>query len=441
MATPLLQPSREAAAVAEIAATRASRSGAFALTLSLLGVLAVGALLEGARAQRGEPTVFAGGEPIPTPAGFAAVWRRDGALAANRALRAGIAGLEDRLGRESALSAALRPAAQTLLARQLDYGNSQVLVGRGGWLYFRTEFDYLTGHPFLAPRELARRRTLGARYAVPEPDPVPGLRKLHEELAGRGIELVFFPVPVKAQVHPEGLVRFGALHGGETRLIENASFPDLVRRLEDAGVPVYDALPALRAAAVAGDELYLATDTHWNGRGMRVAADGLARFLAQRTALPARPPAGLRRRSFAHELEGDLTRILGAGLDGELFPREKLELDEIVGLGDAPYSVAATGASDLLLLGDSYSLVFSTLPGGGAASFAEQLAFALDRPLRRSSRVATNNLADRVRWLREEPALLTGVRVVVYEVTARALASGDWTPAALEPKRHKRRRP
>ena len=90
----------------------------------------------------------------------------------------------------------------------------------------------------------------------------------------------------------------------------------------------------------------------------------------------------------------------------------------------------------MLLIGDSYSLVFSQLPGGGAASFAEQLAFALDRPLRRSSRVASNNLADRVQWLREDPALLDGVRVVVYEVTARALASGDWTPAALEPKRH-----
>lgn len=443
MAVPLLQPSREAAAVAEIAATSISRGGAIALTLALLGVLAVGALLEGARARRGEPTAFAGGEPIPTPASFAAAWRRDGALAANRALRTGIAGLEDRLGRESALSAALRPAAQTLLVRHLDYGNSQVVVGRRGWLYFRTEFDYLTGHPFLAPHELARRRTLGARYAVPEPDPLPGLLQLHDELAERGIQLVFFPVPVKAQVHPEGLVRFGGLPAddGAANPIENASFPELVRRLDAAGVPVFDALPAMRRAALAGDDLYLATDTHWNARGMRVAAAALAQFLSERAALPALPPAGLRRRSFAHELEGDLTRLLGAGLGGALFPNEHLELDEIVGLGDAPYSVAATAASDLLLLGDSYSLVFSALPEGGAASFAEQLAFALDRPVRRSARVATNNLADRVQWLRDDPTLLDGARVVVYEVTARALASADWTAARIHPQPHKRRRP
>ncbi len=444
MTEPAPHPTREAAALAEIAATRTSRVGAFALTLALLGVVAVGAGLEAARARRGEPTAFAGGDPIPTLPGFVATWRSAGALAANRVLRTGLAGLEDRLGRESALSAALRPAAQTLLARHLDYGNSQVLVGRRGWLYFRTEFDYLTGHPFLAPRELARRRTPGMRYAVPEPDPVPGLVALHDELAQRGIELVLFPVPVKAQVHPEALVRFGdkRLDSAPT----NPSFPELILRLGEAGLPVYDALPELRAAALTGEQLYLPSDTHWNAAGMRVAAAGLARFLERETALPARPPAGLRRRSFEHRLEGDLTRILGAGVGGAIFPDERFELDEVIGLGETPYTTSAPSPpaalpdADLLLLGDSYALVYSSA-AGRSASFAEQLAFALDRPVRRNARVAANDLADRVHWLRLEPELLAGVSVVVYEVTARALASADWTGARIQPQRHKRRKP
>ena len=168
---------------------------------------------------------------------------------------------------------------------------------------------------------------------------------------------------------------------------------------------------------------------------MRVAAAGLARFLASATALPPRPPAGLRRRSFAHELEGDLTRLLGAGAGGPIFPGERIELDEVVGLGGLPYDAAtssATATSDVLLLGDSYSLVYSSA-AGKSASFAEQLAFALDRPVRRSAKVASNNLSDRVHWLREDPELLSGVRVVIYEVTARALSSADWSGARLEP--------
>ena len=437
------RPTREEQALAEVAATRVSTAGGWTLVLALLALTVCGSLLEARRAVRGEPTAFAGGAPIPTPLEILDRWRKAGPFTAHAELRAGLLGLEDRLGRESAISAALRPAAQTLLVRHLDYGNSQVVVGRRGWLYFRTEFDYLTGHPFLAPHELTRRRTLGARYAVPEPDPLPGLLALHDELADRGIELVFFPVPVKAQVHPEGLVRSGALAaaGAAGSRIDNPSFADLVRRLDEAGLPVYDALPAMRAAALAGDRLDLATDTHWNAHGMRIAADGLARFLADRTALPPHPPAGLRRRGFAHEIEGDLTRLLGVGLGGALFANERLELDEILGLSEQPWSAAQATTSDVLLLGDSYSLVFSALAGGRSAGFAEQLAFALDRPVRRVAKYAANDLADRAQWLREDPALLDGTRVVIYQVTARALGSADWTAATLASRPQPRREP
>ena len=427
-----------------MAATRISRSGSFALTLALLAAIAVGAVLEAARARRGEATAFAGEAPIPAPGVLLATLRSEGSLAANRALRQSLAALEDRLGRESALSAALRPAAQTVLARALGYGNSQVVVGRQGWLYFRTEFDYLTGPPFLAPRELERRRTPGARYHVAEPDPVPGLVRLHDELAERGIELVFFPVPVKAQVHPEHLVRFsglGAADAGEAAGLANPSFPELVRRLGEAGIPVYDALPELRAAAGAGEAVYFATDTHWNAAGMRVAAAGLARFLGREAALPPRPPAGLRRRSFPHQFKGDLTRMLGDGIGGPIFAPERIELDEIVGLGDLPYHTKRPSDSDVLLLGDSYSLIFASVDGGKGASFAEQLAFALDRPVRLSAKVAANGLKARVQWLRDDPAALSGARVVIYQVTARALSSADWISSPLQPERKKRRKP
>lgn len=456
MKIPPHRATREEEALAEIAATRVSTGGGWAFVLALLAILLIGPAIEGARHLRGEPTAFARGTPIPTPREMIERWRTAGPLAAHAELRAALLGLEDRLGRESALSAALRPSAQTFLARQLGYGNTQVLVGREGWLFFRTSIDYLAGPPFLAPRELARRRTRGARYEASEPDPVPGLVQLRDELAARGIELVFFPVPVKAEVHPEKFLRASGLPSPESATDvgspppANSSFRDLVRRLEAAGVLIYDALPDLRAAAVAGDSLYLATDTHWNAAGMRVAAAGLARFLERETALPVRPPAGFRRRGFAHSFEGDLTRLLDAG--SGIFPDEALELDEVVGLRDVPYRVAdalqrssETGDAgaplpEILLLGDSYSLVFSSA-AGRSASFAEQLAFALDRPIRRSAKVATNDLADRVSWLRQDPGMLEGTRVVVYEVTARALSSADWSGARIQPQDEKRRNP
>lgn len=441
------QASREAQALAEIAATRLSTAGGWTLVLAFLATVAVGSLLEGARFARGEPTAFAGGAPIPSPRALAAIWRSDGALAAHRELRAGLLALEDRLGRESALSAALRPAAQSLLARVLEYGNSQVVVGRSGWLYFRTEFDYLTGRGFLTRRELARRRAPGARYPAVEPDPVAGLAQLHRELAARGIELVFFPVPVKAQVHPGPLARGGGSFDEPGGAPANPSYPELVARLSAAGIPLYDALPDLTAAARRGEQLYFTTDTHWNGRGIRVAAAGLARFLAGRSSLPSHRPEGFRRRPFTYEFKGDMNRLLGDGLAGAVFPRETAELDEIVDRADAPVKTivdpeaAPVPDSDVLLLGDSYSLVFSAVAGGRYGSFGEQLAFALDRPVRRMAKVGDNNLADRVRWLRDDPQLLAGKRVLVYEVTARALVASDWSGARLATRHPKRRKP
>ncbi len=136
-----------------------------------------------------------------------------------------------------------------------------------------------------------------------------------------------------------------------------------------------------------------------------------------------------------------MARLLGVGLDGPIYPSERVELDEILGLGDAPFSAPAASDADVLLLGDSYALVFSVDTGGRNAGFVEQLAFALDRPVQRSARLAANVLADRVHWLRADPQLLAGKRLVIYEVTARSLSSADWSPTPLQPRHHKRRKP
>ena len=63
-------------------------------------------------------------------------------------------------------------------------------------------------------------------------------------------------------------------------------------------------------------------------------------------------------------------------------------------------------------------------------------------PVRKVAVTAANDLPDRVRWMRQNPALLDGVHTVVYEVTARAFTVADWRPTPLDrPKLKKRRKP
>jgi hypothetical protein len=59
----------------------------------------------------------------------------------------------------------------------------------------------------------------------------------------------------------------------------------IAQRLTDRGVPVVDLTPALRAAArdslAAGRYVYFLDDTHWNARGIAVAADTVAAAVAR----------------------------------------------------------------------------------------------------------------------------------------------------------------
>lgn len=428
-------PTREQAALAEMAATRISRVGA-AVTValfSLLLLIGIGRELQVLR--RGE-TFLAARDALPSIPRMRELFRSEGALAANRALRLGLAALEDRTGRDSALSKYLRPRAQRLLAERLGYGNTQVLVGGSGRLYFSNAFDYLTGPPLLDPRQLERRRKGQTRFPAIEPDPVPALLQFRQELAEQDIQLVLFAVPVKAQIEPERLARrsFGAAAAPE-----NPSYRELVGRLEAGGLPVFDALEELRAARREGEEVYLPNDTHWSPRGVEVASSALAEYLGGHIDLAPAAPAGLTRRPVPFDFQGDLERLLGLGSLPTRFAREHVEVQQVLDASGKPFE-ASLAEADILLLGDSYSIVYTTAPGiAGGAGLAEQLAFHLDRPVRRLAKLGANALSDRVGWLRSDRSLLEGKKLVIYEVTARAFATVDWQAATLH--RMKRRRP
>ena len=426
---------REQEALDEIARTRVGRGGALALVAFLLLLLASGAPLELRRFLKGGGTAFLGEPAIPGPRRVVALIRSEGLFPANNALMKSLRALEDRLGRFSAVSGLLRPRAQWLLYRDLGYGNSQVVVGRDGALEYQTAFDHLTGRPFLEPRLLALKRKAGAGIGL-EPDPLPGLAHLARDLGRRGVRLLFFPVPVKAQIHPEPFLPAGAVAPAR---LANPSTAVLLARLEEAGVATYDPTDELRAAARAGETLYFATDTHWNHRGMQIAARGLARRLVERGLVEPRRPAGLERHPFVHEFQGDLVKLLGLGGLESRVAREKAHVFAVRGLDGIRYDEIAP-PGDVLLLGDSYSVVFS-FNGDGAAGFSEQLGYELDRPVRKHAVTSPNELADRVRWLRENPAILDGVTTVVYEVTARALTASDWATAGLDRPKVRKRSP
>jgi SGNH hydrolase-like domain, acetyltransferase AlgX len=116
---------------------------------------------------------------------------------------------------------------------------------------------------------------------------------LARDLRNQGLELVVLLVPDKHTVYHELL---------RTPLAPSARPGERMDRLERAlraeGVSVVNLRPAFTAAAppllTRGEYLYWRDDTHWNPRGVRLAAEEIARVVGgeARGSLRGRPPCG-----------------------------------------------------------------------------------------------------------------------------------------------------
>jgi len=256
------------------------------------------------------------------------------------------------------------------------------------------------------------------------------------QLAERGIQLVLVPTPVKPAAAPELLARAEGP-------LQNPSFAEFVAAAEAGGARVFDPVSLLL-----GPEAYLATDTHWRPEAMERVAAALARYLEEQGALGASPAVRYARAPRAARHYGDLTLQLNLPSDQDLYPPEAVTIQAVQEAAGAPWRPLR--GAEVLLLGDSFSNVYSDpaafaseragdgLGWGEGAGFAEQLSFALGRPVDRIARNAGGAHAARADLAREVAReaeagrdRLAGVRVVVWQFAERELSQGDWKQIPL----------
>ncbi|RJF87939.1 cell division protein FtsQ [Oleomonas cavernae] len=176
-------------------------------------------------------------------------------------------------------------------ARAIDWlavGDLGAAVRRGcdGWLFLREELE-IHADPAQA---MARRADLVARVAT--------------QLRARGIGLVIAVAPDKSRIesrHLCGLARPAIL---DDRL---AGFNAL---LTARGVETADLAAALRPL---DGERYYRTDTHWNERGARAAAQAIATRLVSSGRAPPRAGEATLTPGAPVERIGDLIRLAGLG--------------------------------------------------------------------------------------------------------------------------------
>ena len=349
----------------------------------------------------------------------------------NRQMLAAIQRFTDRLDTDSLVARHLRPAVQVLLTQRLGSGNERVYTGRDDWLYYAADVRHVIGRGFLETGQLARRAASGDSLSqAAAPDPRPALRAFNDALDRRGITLVLLPTPVKPSIHPEQLGVRASLAP-----VRNASFSQFADEMRAAGVLLFDPAPLLADLGAVGEATYLARDTHWRPDAVVAVAQELARFLDRETPLPEREPVSLDARLARVSNPGDIVGLLDLPAGWSPYPAETVEVRRILTADGRPWRPEPT--ADVLLIGDSFANIFSleAMGWGTAAGLAEQLSFALGRPVDRLVQNANGAFASRealARELAHGRDRLAGKRVVVYQFATRELTYGDWRLVDLD---------
>ena len=135
-----------------------------------------------------------------------------------------------------------------------------VILGRGGWLYFAPTLpDYTRSEPMTARELWCAGRTL---YL------------LQEYVESRGGQFLFTTAPNKNSLYDEAMPAYPRAEG-------ESNAQRLQTVLADMGVDYLDLFSLFRAQS---ETLYFPADSHWNGRGAALAADAILSALGRDSA-------------------------------------------------------------------------------------------------------------------------------------------------------------
>ncbi len=319
-----------------------------------------------------------------------------------------------------------QPRLQLLLDRYGRVGNKLAIDGKDGWLYYGPGVRHVGGPGFLQT-DVQRSRekdALDSGESAIHADPRPAILAFNAALAKRGIRLVLMPMPDKAALEASHLT-VGAAPATRP---ENSDFPRFLRELRAQGVAVFDAREGLPEQPAA--PLYLAQDTHWTPTWMEHVSKDLARFVSRLAPLPelAAPPVQHLAEQPMSRV-GDIVDMLKLPEGQTVFQPQSVLVHQVQDAEGNPWQ--SDPNADVLLLGDSFSNIFSLegMGWGESAGLGPQLSFALSRPVDVIAQNDSGAHATR-RALAKELAAgsdrLAGKRVVIWEFAERELSVGDW---------------
>jgi len=297
-----------------------------------------------------------------------------------------------------------------------EKSNAHVIKGVEGWLFVPAELRFLSAERFWGSEAVKVSRSSKPEEA----DPIPAILDFRDQLKQRGIELLLAPVPPKAAIYPEKIVP-------EVPLNHNDSVPYLQRFCEELrgkGVEIVD-LTALFLRRRDGERgpVFCKTDTHWSGSGCVLAAQAMV----EKIRIGSQPRHDYVANWKQIELTGDLTSLL---TDDAAKPGAEKTFVRVISEKASGAFVRPDKDSPLLVLGDSYTLVYHDFLAQGAGlvdQLADELGFAPDLIGTRGSGASVVR-ASLYRRSLKDPQYLAKKKMIIWCFAAREFTEADaWT--------------
>jgi alginate O-acetyltransferase complex protein AlgJ len=190
-------------------------------------------------------------------------------------------------------------------------------------------------------------------------DPRQALVEFKRQLEQRGIALVVVPTPVKPAMHPEKLA------SGRTWTVpvQNPSYRAF---LEDLRSQQRESVRRRRRARARQRRFhgYLATDTHWRPEAMERAAVLLGQFIRDQVSLADAPSEQYQVEPREITNVGDVATMLDLPEGHRLNRPESVTIHRVLDADGQPWRPSRS--ADVLVLGDSFSNIYSLARSDGA---------------------------------------------------------------------------
>jgi len=278
------------------------------------------------------------------------------------------------------------------------------IEGKDSWVFFRKTLEYIVGGSLIdQPRDK---------------NPLEHIVEFKEYLNKHNIEMLFMPIPTKAEVYPEKLSV-----DLQSRVV-NPYNRQLLHELQKHGVEVIDLLPAFLEAKTKDESmdeyLYQLQDTHWTNRGLQIAA----KVVAERIKTFAwykdssEPFVSYTTHDTTFDRLGDIVSKLPESKRTS-YPPVTLQATQVLYPDGKLYRGKAETTAPIMLIGDSFTGVFELVDCKGAG---------LGAHIAEKTQIPTDIITSwgggplvRKKALRARDKYLGQKRVVIYTMVARDL--------------------